>query len=71
MAVLLLRGSSAAASVVSSGTGGFQTLSTSTITSAYKIVDNETFSYTIFVSGADAANLYVRWVNVRYRLGTP
>ena len=69
--VYLLRVNSTAAFVVSSGGGGLQTLSTTTIGSGYEIVDNETHSYTIIVVGADAANLNVRSVSVRYRLGTP
>jgi hypothetical protein len=69
--VYLLRSGVAVASVVSSGGTGVQSLSTTTINSAHKIVDNEDYAYTIYVTGADAGTLFVRWVSVRYRLGTP
>jgi hypothetical protein len=69
--VHLLISNSIVASVVSSDTEGFQTLSTTTIGAGVEIVDNENYAYSIAVAGADVGNLYVRWVSVRYRLGTP
>jgi ell wall binding domain 2 (CWB2) len=67
--VSLAKGGGAVASVVTSGALFFHVVTTTSITGP-EIVDNE-FPYQVVVSGVDAANLYVRWVSVRYRVGTP